>query len=486
VTGVDELRNVRVMSAAPDRVRVAVIGGRTQLDVALPSDVPVATFLPELARLIGSRDKPRDDDVADRDERRTFWVLSRGDDDEALAPHETLRATGIADGELLRISPERALSPPTLHDDVVDAAARLNRAAYAPWNATAAAVMAFTGVWLCTTVWVVLLAADALSAHRGWVIGGAALTAVASVGCATFAHRTLGRGDIATAVGWSAIALTAAIGWVLAEGHGAYGVATACAVLLALTAACYRLIGVGHWAYIVAGVVFTFGGCALLARGLGAPAEVLAAAASTSAALACLAVPTLTARLAQSPPPTAEPTPDDGEVDDPFGSAAGEPTIAAALPSAEEVWARVRSATFTRSGLLTGLAVVVAMGAAVLMTTRPSLPALMFGVVCAAVLALRSRRAPTVLERIALAVPAMVLVLVMCAQAQAGSWPVRLVAVGILVGGAALATTIGLMVTGGGVPQWISDAVAYLEYVAVAALIPLALWQLGVYERLGL
>ena len=142
MTGVDELRNVAVVSAAPETIRVSVLGGRTQLDVALPADVPVAAFLPELARLIRSRDADRDEDVPNRDERRTFWVLSRVDGDSVLAPHQTLRDAGINNGELLRISPQRALTPPALYDDVVDAAARLNRAAYAAWDATAAGVMA--------------------------------------------------------------------------------------------------------------------------------------------------------------------------------------------------------------------------------------------------------------------------------------------------------------------------------------------------------
>ncbi|MEX3648959.1 EsaB/YukD family protein [Mycolicibacterium porcinum] len=56
MTGVEELRPVHVVSAAPEAIRVSVVGGRTQLDVALPADVPVAAFLPELARLIKSRD----------------------------------------------------------------------------------------------------------------------------------------------------------------------------------------------------------------------------------------------------------------------------------------------------------------------------------------------------------------------------------------------------------------------------------------------
>lgn len=97
MTGVEELRPVHVVSAAPEAIRVSVVGGRTQLDVALPADVPVAAFLPELARLIKSRDDERSDDLADRDERRTFWELSREGraGTGVLQPDRTLREAGV-------------------------------------------------------------------------------------------------------------------------------------------------------------------------------------------------------------------------------------------------------------------------------------------------------------------------------------------------------------------------------------------------------
>ncbi len=273
MTGVSELRTLQVVPAAPDQIRVSVLGGHTQLDVALPADVPVAAFLPELAELIRSRRARRDDDMADRDERRTFWVLSRIEGGAALAPNETLRTAGVSNGELLRISARRALSPPMLHDDVVDAAARLNRAAYAAWNPAAAKVMAFAGLWLGAAVWVIFLMADALSAHRTVVVVGAAFTTVALIAGAAVVHRVLDRSDIATAAGWPALAITAALAWVLAAPHGAGGVAVGCAILVVLTGVYYRVIGTGHWAYIAAAVVFAFGGAALLGRALGAGIE---------------------------------------------------------------------------------------------------------------------------------------------------------------------------------------------------------------------
>ena len=483
MTGIDELRNVRVVSAAPDAIRVSVFGGRTQLDVALPADVPVAAFLPELAQLIGSRDTRRDDDMIDRDERRTFWVLSRVTGEIPLAPDATLRAAGVTNGELLRITQKRALSPPALFDDVVDAAARLNRASYAAWDAGAASVMAFAGLWLCAAVWVYFLMADALSSHRGVVVGGSTLTVITLVGGAALVHRVLGLPDVAAAVSWPAIAISAAVGWTVAARYGDYGLAAACAALLVLTAVYYRVIGVGHWAYIASAVVFTFGGLALTGRAIGVQVEVLGTVAATVAALGCLAVPSLTARLGRFPAPTAERT---ARRDRPFDNPTDDTDSGATMPTAEEVWGRVRSAALTRAGLLAGLAAVAVAGACVVLIVDFGWPALAFASACAAMLALQGRRAATVPERVALAVPALALVLIECVVAQSGTGPARFAGVGVLMALALAATFAGLIVASGRRPRWVSTAAAYLEYTTAAALIPLALWPLGLYDRLGL
>lgn len=479
MTGVSELHTAEVVSAAPDQFRVSVLGGNTQLDVAVPADVPVAAFLPELAQLIRSRETRRDDEVADRDERRTFWVLSRIDGDVALAPNETLRAAGVSNGELLRISARRALSPPMLYDDVVDAAARLNRAAYAAWSPTAAKVMAFAGLWLIVAVWVIFLSADALAAHRTEVVIGAGFMTVILIVAATVVHRVLGLTDIAVAAGWAALAMTAALAWVIATSWGTGGLAVACAVLLVLTGMYYRVIDTGHWAYIAAAVVFAFGGAALLSGALGGHVEVVASVTATAAALSCLAIPTLTRRWARFPASTLDEQP---RGDDPFAQSEVR-SSAAAIPGAEQVWDRVRAVELTQAGLLTGLAVVVVAGAAVLLSVRTELSAFGFALICAAVLALRSRKASTWFERGATAVPAVALTLVGCVQAQSGSAALRFAGVSVLAALAVLAVLAGFVVSRG---KRVSTAVAYLDYLTVAALVPLALWPLGVYDRLGL
>jgi hypothetical protein len=320
-------------------------------------------------------------------------------------------------------------------------------------------------------------------------------TAVTLFACSAIVHRVMrpnAAGErevpaIATAVGLPAFALSAALGWVLAEPYGAYGLAVACAILLALTATYYRVIGTGHWVSATAAVLFAFGGLAFLGRAVGQGIGVLATVAATIAALACLAVPTLTARLGRFPTPTVEPgaIARDHTLDDLFTPTAAETSSGAAMPSAEQVWARVRSAALARAGMLTGLAAVVAAAVTVLINSSPGWPALTFALLCAAVLALRGRSAATVAERAALAAPAAALVVIACVQAQSGAAPLQLAGVGVLAAVAVVASVAGLIVTGGRHLWWVSTAAAYLDYVTVAALLPLALWPLGVYDRLG-
>nr|WP_090278889.1 type VII secretion integral membrane protein EccD [Mycolicibacterium komanii]CRL74554.1 transmembrane protein [Mycolicibacterium komanii] len=481
MTGIEELRTVEVVPAAPETIRVAVLGGRTQLDVALPAEVPVAAFLPELARLITSRDEPRDSELADRDARRTYWALSRADGGGPLAPDETLRGAGVANGELLRLSQKRALSPPTLYDDVVDAAARLNRAAYAAWDAAAARVMAVAGLWTCSAVWLFLLMAEQLSAHRGGVAAGAGLVLAAMVGGATLANRGLARADIAASASVPVVLLVGALTWTAARHSGPFVLAAACAAAALAMWLCLRLIGAGQGIYVAAAVFYATVTGAGLAVAVGAGPDVVAVVVATSATLLCLAVPRLTAKWNRVPVDTN--SAEDRTYE--FGTDAGDRVDpGTAMPSAEQVWTLVRSATMNRAGLLTGLGVVVAVSGATLMQIRTAWPTAGFAVVCAAVLALLSRRRRHALERFALAVPAVALVLFVCVRAQTGDLRLALVGLVVLALTGLGAVVAGLTLTGRRRFVWIGAAAAYAEYVAICALLPMALWPLGVYERL--
>jgi type VII secretion integral membrane protein EccD len=489
VTAASELRQIETLPAAPEHLRVSVVGGRTQLDVALPADVPIAAFLPELARLIANRDAAGGEPTA-RDERRTFWALTRAGGDAALTPEDTLRSAGVISGELLTLTARPALTAPVLYDDVVDAAARLNRASYAPWDASAAAALAFAGLWLVAAAWVGFLLAGPLTGHRAVIIGGAAATLAASIGGATLAKRTLRLPSVAAAVGMPALAIGLALGWVLAVGHGPYAVAGAAAAVLVLAALMGRLIGVGRWLFVAVSAALLFGAGASVATALVGRLPTVAALTAMVATLLVLAVPTLTAARGHWPKPAPN-APDeerDGLFENPFTAAEPDPRTledpALAVPEGDEVWARARASTALRTGLRAGVATAAAVGAAVLLHIEAAWSATTFALVCAAVQACRTRRVQTVGERAAGMVPALALTVFTCVELMGRAQPMRLTGLGILAALAVIAAVVGMSVGEARAPRRVRTLVGYLDYLAVAAVVPAAVWVLGLYGYL--
>jgi type VII secretion integral membrane protein EccD len=495
VTGIREVSGGSALSAAPDHVRVSVVGGRTQVDVALPVDIPVASLVPELVKLVRSRDVDASSDTPWPAARHTFWVLSRRDPATPLPSNDTLRAAGVVDGELLHLREQRALSPPTLYDDVVDAAARLNKAAYAGWNAAAARWISFAGLAAASLVWAYVLA---VGAHRVIIVGLAVVVVAAMVGGAALAYRWYGQADVAAAVGWSTIPISTAIVWALCSGFGAYGVAVGCAVLVMLNAASYWAIGTGRWGYLASGVFFAASELAMLGHALGVSARIVGVLLAVSAVLACLAVSRLTGRLARVEPSTSAPDPDREAVifANPFpppstgsGGSGGQDSSTpsfGAMPTGEAVWAHVRSAAVTGSALYAGLGITVfcAVTTVLRVESQGYWAALTFAGVCAAALALYARVPGTAAEQVSLGVPAAALVVAACVSAQNGTPQVAWSGFGTLLAVAVVASVTGLRAAGGNVPRRWATAWAYLQYVAFAGLIPVALWALGIYAQL--
>lgn len=492
MTGIRELTRIQVVPAAPERIRVSVLGEHTQLDIALPLDVPVSNFLPDVARLINSR-KSTQVDESTGDERRTFWMLSRFEGGSMLAPEQTLREADVVNGELLRLSSERALSPPTLYDDVVDAAARLNKAAYAAWDAASARLMAFVGIHLAAVVLVYLLVGTAFPTDRVAKVGIAVAVVFALVGAAAIAWRSYRLSDVATALGWAAIPITAGILWATLARYGPYGLAAACGILLLLNIVYYRAIGVGHWGYLATSIPVLLGAPAFLAYAAGLRLDIVCLSAALVAALASLAVPRLTGRLGSFETPTVavEVERDEWAFENPFVPPAASKSdrdshSGVSMPTAEAVWNQVRAASLTRAALWTGLATTVAVAVIVVLHRQVSVgwPALAFAWAVAAVLGLRSRVPDTWFERAGAAVPGLALLMVSCVIAQDGKAPIALTAVGVLLAVAAGAALLGILEPGRGSDK-LSTVLNYLEYVAVAALIPLAMWVVGIYDSLG-
>jgi type VII secretion integral membrane protein EccD len=475
MTRSSEADELQVMPASSPQVRLSFLGNRTQLDVALPLDVPIAGLTPQLVQLtqVGEDNQPdaSEDPFAD-EAKHDVWMLTRFDGTTPLPPSSTLRDAGVNDGELLRLTARRALTAPTLYDDVVDAAARLNKAGYAGWNAVAARWMAFAGVHLASGVWVYFLLAPALIPNRAVIVGFSTAMAVILAGAATLAHRSYGQSDVAAALGWAVLPIASAVAWVALHGLGGYGLATGCAVMVLTSAVLFRIIGTGRWGYLAAGLIFALVGLALIARAAGAPADVVGAGLATIATLGCLAVP-----KAAFPIPRAA------------RAAAGSKATDSAIPTGvEDIWASFRSETLTRSALYTGLAVSAGLGALAVLDSPGAIrwSSLTLGLTCAATLGLYAQRPMTKEEQAGLVVPATGLTILSCALAQGGNQPIPLVAIGLLLAATLVSAVIGACSPAGALRAATRPARLYLAYLVTAALIPLAMWVVGVYGRLSI
>ena len=490
MTRVDEsvgLAEPRVISAAAERVRLSFLADRTQVDVSLPRDVPIAGLLPELVRLVRSRESAEPDDgPLTKEARQSVWTLSRLDSNSSLSPNMTLRDADVADGELLRLTAQRALSAPTLYDDVVDAAARLNKAGYPSWNATAARWMAFAGVHLASVVWTYFLVAHALASNRGALVGLSAVVAVSLVGAGALAYRSYGQSDIGAALGWAALPITSAIAWDATSGLGSYGAAFGSAAMVILCFAFFRAIGTGHAGYLAAGIFFSLSGIAVAVHAAGIPGLTTGTGLAVIATLCCLAVPLVKARSARiTPPPVRER--ENTASAHPFSLSETSPSKMDAS-AAEAVWAHGRSAVLARTGAYTGLAASAGVGIAAVLLSSAHLqwPALTFALVCAATLGLYALRLVTRLDRAALAIPVVAILVLLCAAAQEGSQPMPLAAFVALLTAIVASAVIGARPPKKLASKRPQNLLAYATYLGTATLIPVALWVSGVYERLGI
>lgn len=480
----DELRSI---SPAPQRLRLSFLLSRAQVDVALPLDVPIVNLIPRLVDLAGAREAgqpERSDDPPSAEAKNNVWVLSRHTDRAPLAPDSTLREAGVVEGELLRLTAERALSPPTLYDDVVDAAARLNKVCYPGWDAAAARWMGFIGVFLASGVWVYFLLAEAFAPHRDALVGSAAAVAAILTGAAALANRRYARGDIGAALGWAVLPITAAVTWVALHGLGGYGLAAGCGVMVVVSETLLRSVGIGRWGYLAVEVSSVLGGITLAVHAAGLRADLAGAGLALVATLGCLAVPRLIVRFSRVTPLPREAGRNDDASTTPSPPTAEVHQTKVQSTAAEGVWARVQAETSMRSALYAGLAVSATIGALVVMSAPgpAQWSGLVFAWACAAAFGLHTERPVTAVERAGLAVPAAALAILSCALAQNARQPIPITSFGVL-----LATTVVFAVAGAGTrpgrpTERRQTMVAYLRYLTVAALIPLALWAVGAYR----
>ncbi|MET9557231.1 EsaB/YukD family protein [Streptomyces sp. NPDC006645] len=99
-----------------ERCRVTVVGERRQVDLALPTQAPIAEYVPRLATLCG---QPESEGMPQ------VWTLAQSGD-APMAPGDTLSGAGIVDGATLYLRDQRAaelseLTVTDLDEQVADA-----------------------------------------------------------------------------------------------------------------------------------------------------------------------------------------------------------------------------------------------------------------------------------------------------------------------------------------------------------------------------
>lgn len=446
--------------------RVTIVAPTTRMDLALPSDVPLADLLPALLRHAGG-------ELADDGTAHGGWALSR----LGGPPLDTGRTVGqleIRDGEVLRFTPRAATGPEIVFDDVVDAVATAVRDRAGPWlpantrrfgtGFATAALLGGTGVVLFAGPPQLPGALVALG------LGFALLLA------ATLISRVGGDARTGALFGLVALAYGAVGGLLLLAGERRLTELAAPDVLLAATIlvvfAAAATVAVGEYPQlflgaVAVGVALSLGAAIGLVFGTG-PA-VAAAVVGTAAFGLFPPLPMLAYRLARLPVPGIPTGPEDLRSD--RESVDGQRVLALG-ERADEI----------HTGLVTTTAALV-VGAVAVLVLGADWRGWILSTVLALVLLLRARpyrgraqRLP-VLVAGSLALGAVAIGVFVASDITARLGPL----LGGLVAAAAVSLVYGVAVAGKRIsPLW-GRQLDVVEILLILAAVPLAVWITGLY-----
>lgn len=445
--------------------RVTLVAPRTRVDLALPTDVPLADMLPTLLRYAG-------DGLADDPAARDGWALTRLGG-VALDSSRTPAQLEVRDGELLYLRPRGADQAEMVFDDVVDAVATATQQRAGGWQPSTTRAFGLTLglVALLGGAAVVLLAGPPQTAS-----GAVGLAmALASLVTAMVLSRALGHSRPALAFSLVSAGYAGVGGLLVFAGDrgldelsAPHALIGATAILLVTTVAAVAVADAGE-------VFLTAGGCAmaLLAGSAiclltGADAAGAAAVVVTAMFAALPALPMFAYRLARLPVPSVPSGPEDLKRD------------------TESVdGARVLSLSDRADGYLAGmLGVLAVLGAAAAVLIAPAgYPGLIMAAVLGALLMSRARWFLRRAQRLPLLVAGAIALGATAAAGFAGSdYPIRLaVVLGALVLLAVISVGYGLAGPGRNVsPIW-GRTLDIVEVILILALVPMAIWVSGLY-----
>ncbi|GII86557.1 type VII secretion integral membrane protein EccD [Sphaerisporangium siamense] len=447
--------------------RVTIVTPRKRVDLAIPSDLPLAHLLPNLLAAAG--ESP--DQAAFT---TTGWALQRVGG-RPLSLDAGLSALGVRDGEVLYLLPRPSELPEAVFDDVADTIATGIKERSGRWQPrhTRATGLGATAACLVAGALALTVAVAGPPWRLATIVAGA--LALLLVGAGAALSRALGDAGAGAVAGYAALPYAFLAGLFATGGDagltwfGAPGLLAAFAVTaLAATIAGWA-VAEGLPAFFgvaLASITGAAGAAAVMVWGVPAPGV---AALTAALVLACTPlIPTLSFRLARLPLPSAprnadELRADDQELDGP------------------DVKRRAVDAERFATGLAAGVA-LVAVAAELLLLGSPGWTGVAMRVTLAFALLMRARVFLGVGQRLWLIGAGLAgLVLLLVAVALTGTTAALLVLPGLLVM-AAIAAGMGLFLPQRRPTPFWGRAGDIVEFVLIAGMFPLALGVLDVYS----
>ncbi|MCD2118456.1 MULTISPECIES: type VII secretion integral membrane protein EccD [Rhodococcus] len=465
---------------APDLCRITVLARHTEVDLALPLDVPVALLLPGIVNLVAGHRPDNDFDATPERTEPDGWALARIGR-APLSGALSLDEHGVRDGEILVLEDAGSPAPPPLFDDVMYSVAASDRTT-TPWGAGPSGLIAAVlgPVALAAGCVPLLFLPDGASRLAlGAVCAALPLLVLLAAGILARLHddrRT------ATALLWCAFPLAATAGALLVPGESPAprlvlaAALTGAVAVLAVRATRIGLAPCTAVAATAAGVVVT----ATLASTTELEARALGAGTVVVALLLAGTAPRLAAMLAKLPIP---PVPAPGaplEPETPESSVSG-------LPSQAELEHRANRARSALTGIVHAVVLLTAGGAwcaAFPLDGDVSVPAVALAVASAVVLVFRGRTYTATAQAAPLVAGGAVLLLGLLVGAAASGalppWAVFASATGLACAGF-LFGVVAPRRTFTPVQRRIAEIA---EYATIATVVPLACWVAGVYAAI--
>ncbi|RJO72132.1 type VII secretion integral membrane protein EccD [Nocardia panacis] len=471
--------SARGIVRAPDLARVTILAKHTQVDMAIPVDVPVALVIPSVVDMVAQHSRSNDFDNEGERFEPAEWVLARIGQ-PPLSNSLSLGEHGVRDGELLMLESASHTAPTPLFDDIMYNVAIADADHYRTWNPQVARI---TGSVLAAVAMVVgcfgLLTAR--GSLPGWV-GGAIALGIAIL--LVVAGLVLSRmyGDTATALVLGGCALPAAFsaGMLFVPGHYGWPHFLLGSMLVGATAVlAWRVTGVGLALFIGASALAVYAVPAALVGMLAEqPLHVIGGGAAALGLGGLSLAPRISMLLAKLPlPPVPSPgTPIDPSEDDPDDHRA--------LPTMEILRGKSERARMYLGGLVAATTLVTAAGALIATDPQagePFWPGIALALVCAIVLMFRSRTYAGAEQAVVLIAGGAAIVLIMMVGAAfVTGQSLAIFGVGLLFLIAAL--ILGIIIPNQTATPPMRRGVELLEYAFVAAVLPLVFWVVDLYS----